>query len=115
MSDMYDTIVPRDDPDRLLIEKDHLREESLNVIACEGWERVERPETYKNWQICNQRAGFVQLSFDRETVIEAIDRVRSHYHKDFMIDETDKWVLQGWEGRILYAFSIWRPAQGDSI
>ncbi|GLT89572.1 hypothetical protein SLE2022_075500 [Rubroshorea leprosula] len=113
--DMFDTIVPRNDPDRLLIEKQLLRKESLNAIACEGWERVERPETYKKWHIHNQRAGFVQLSFDRETVMEATDRVRSHYHKDFIIDETDKWVVQGWRGRILYAISIWRPAQRDSI
>ncbi|GKV29975.1 hypothetical protein SLEP1_g38847 [Rubroshorea leprosula] len=115
MFDMLDTLVPRDNPDRLLIERDRFRIESLNVIGCEGWERVERPETYRQWQIRNQRAGFVQFSIDRETVKEAIHRVRSHYHKDFMIDETSKWLVQGWKGRTLYAISTWKPAQRASI
>ncbi|GLT92562.1 hypothetical protein SLE2022_103930 [Rubroshorea leprosula] len=108
--DMLETIVPRDYPERTLIEKELLGREALNIVACEGWERTERPETYKQWQGRNQRAGFVQLPFDRIIVKEATDRVSSYYHKDFMIDEDGRWLIQGWKGRILHAISIWRPA-----
>ncbi|CAM0877408.1 unnamed protein product [Alopecurus aequalis] len=48
--DMLETTVPRLDEHRLLIERDFFGREALNVIACEGTERVERPETYKQWQ-----------------------------------------------------------------
>lgn len=107
--DMLETIVPREDPERLLIEREVIGREALNVIACEGWERVERPETYKQWQVRNLRAGFIQLPFDRPVVEKAISHVKDRYQKDFLIDEDGKWLLQGWKGRIIYALSLWKP------
>ncbi|KAJ0053665.1 hypothetical protein Pint_03482 [Pistacia integerrima] len=94
----------------MLIEKEIFGREALNVIACEGWQRVERPKTYKQWQVRNLRAGFDQIPLDREMVTGAIQRVRSNYHKDFVIDEDSRWLLQGWKGGIIYALSAWKPA-----
>ncbi|XP_059428634.1 scarecrow-like protein 9 isoform X1 [Corylus avellana] len=108
--DMLETLVPREDRERMLIEKEMLGREALNVIACEGWERMERPETYKQWQVRNLRAGFAQLPMDRDIVKKAMSKVRSSYHKDFVIDEDSRWLLQGWKGRIIYALSCWKPA-----
>ncbi|XP_044472689.1 scarecrow-like protein 9 [Mangifera indica] len=110
MFDLLETLVPREDHERMLIEHEIFGREALNVIACEGWERVERPETYKQWQVRNLRAGFVQIPFDREIVQGATQRVRSYYHKDFVIHEDSQWLLQGWKGRIIYALSAWTPA-----
>lgn len=108
--DMLETLVPRENRERMLIEKEMFGREALNVIACEGWERVERPETYKQWQVRNLRAGFVQHPFDRDIVKMATEKVQSSYHKDFMIDESGRWLLLGWKGRIIYALSAWKPA-----
>ncbi|XP_062167955.1 scarecrow-like protein 9 [Alnus glutinosa] len=108
--DMLETLVPREDRERMVIEKEIFGREALNVIACEGWERMERPETYKQWQFRNLRAGFAQLPMDRDIVKKAVDKVRSSYHKDFVIDEDSRWLLQGWKGRIIYALSCWKPA-----
>lgn len=110
--DMLDTIVPRASQERMLIEKDLLGWEAVNSVACEGWERVERPETYKQWQVRNLRAGFVQLPLDRKIVNFVSDLVSTGYHKDFVMDEVGKWLLQGWKGRLLYAISTWKPALG---
>ncbi|XVF08107.1 hypothetical protein REPUB_Repub06bG0197400 [Reevesia pubescens] len=110
MFDMLETIVPREDWERILIEKEIFGREALNVIACESWERVERPETFKQWHARNLRAGFVQQPFERQIVKAATDRVRSFYHKDFLIDEDRRWLLQGWKGRAIYALSAWKPA-----
>lgn len=109
MFDMLETVVPREDRERMLIEKEIIGREALNVIACEGWERVERPESYKQWQVRNLRAGFVQLPFDRELVKKAAWKVKSSYHKDFVIDEDGRWLLQGWKGRTIFAISVWKP------
>ncbi|XP_020203907.1 scarecrow-like protein 9 [Cajanus cajan] len=108
--DMLETIVPREDWERMLIEKEIFGREALNVIACEGSERVERPESYKQWQARILRAGFLQQSFDHNTVKMAMEKVRCSYHKDFLIDEDSQWLLQGWKGRIIYALSCWKPA-----
>jgi hypothetical protein len=108
--DMLETLVPREDRERMLIEKEIFGREALNVIACEGWERMERPETYKQWQVRNLRAGFAQLPMDRDLLKRAMGKVRSSYHKDFVIDEDSRWLLQGWKGRIIYALSCWKPA-----
>ncbi|KVI04910.1 scarecrow-like protein 14 isoform X1 [Cynara cardunculus var. scolymus] len=108
--DLLEATVASDTQERMLIEKTLWGREAMNVIACEGGERIERPETYKQWQVRNQRAGFRQIPFDEEILKMAKDRARSGYHKDFMIDEDGHWTLQGWKGRILYAISSWKPA-----
>lgn len=107
--DMLETNIPRDKPERMLIERDIFGREALNVIACEGWERVERPETYKQWQVRHLRAGFAQIPIERELMNTAIYKVRTFYHKDFVIDEDNQWLLMGWKGRIIYAISCWKP------
>lgn len=109
--DMLETNVPRDHPQRILIEREIFGKEAMNVIACEGWERVERPETYKQWQLRILRAGFGQIPFEREIVTRATEKVRSRYHKDFVIAEDGQWLLQGWKGRIIYAVSCWKPVE----
>uniref|UniRef100_A0A6V7QXR6 Uncharacterized protein n=1 Tax=Ananas comosus var. bracteatus TaxID=296719 RepID=A0A6V7QXR6_ANACO len=106
--DMLETNVPKEDEQRLLIERDLFGREALNVISCEGTERVERPETYKQWQVRTLRAGFKQLPLNGDIVKKATDKVTSCYHKDFVIDQDNRWLLLGWKGRIIYALSTWK-------
>ncbi|KAA8539476.1 hypothetical protein F0562_026168 [Nyssa sinensis] len=108
--DMLETNVPREMHERMLIEKEIFGREVMNVIACEGAERMERPETYRQWQGRNLRAGFRQLPLNQDIMQMAKDRVKTCYHKDFVIDEDGHWMLQGWKGRIIYALSSWKPA-----
>ncbi|KAL2968572.1 hypothetical protein AAZX31_15G035900 [Glycine max] len=108
--DMFEANVPREDPERVMLEKGLFGRDAINVIACEGAERVERPETYKQWQVRNQRAGFKQVRFDPQLVNHEKEMVKKEYHKDFVVAEDGKWVLLGWKGRILNAISAWTPA-----
>ncbi|KAK7312465.1 hypothetical protein VNO77_36341 [Canavalia gladiata] len=108
--DMFEATVPREDPSRHMFEKGLFGRNAINVIACEGAERVERPETYKQWQVRNQRAGFKQIPMAPELVNRVKEMVKKEYNKDFVVDEDGKWVLQGWKGRILHAVSSWVPA-----
>eukprot|EP01018_Ginkgo_biloba_P000053 Gb_21856 [translate_table: standard] len=109
--DVLETIVPRDHPERILIEKEIWGREVLNVVACEGLERVERPEAYKQWQIRTRRSGFVQLDLNQEVLSIAREKAKSLYHKDFVVDKDGKWMLLGWKGRIIYGLSSWRPSK----
>ncbi|KAH6810926.1 SCARECROW-like 14 [Perilla frutescens var. frutescens] len=108
--DMFEATVPREDPNRLLFEEEVFGKDATNIIACEGTERLDRPETYKQWQVRNVRAGFRQLPLDQDIVRYVRNKVKSDYHKDFSVDEDGKWMLQGWKGRVLHAISYWKPA-----
>ncbi|CAK9139159.1 unnamed protein product [Ilex paraguariensis] len=109
--DMFEATVPRADLDRMQFEKEVLGRAVVNTIACEGAERVERPETHKQWQVRIVRARFRQLPLDQEIVNGIRDKVRSHYHKDFIVDEDGNWMLQGWRGRVIHGLSCWKPVQ----
>jgi hypothetical protein len=107
--DIFDVTLPRENQQRLMFEREFLGREAMNVLACEGLERVERPETYKQWQVRTIRAGFRQLPLDREVMTLFRSKTKEWYHKDFVLDEDNHWMLQGWKGRILYACSCWVP------
>lgn len=107
--DMFDATLPRENPHRMDFEQDFYGREVINVVACEGAERVERPETYKQWQVRHMRAGFKPLPLDHG-ILKKIRHKCNGYHKDFLFDEDGCWMLQGWKGRIICANSCWIPA-----
>ncbi|XBI61881.1 hypothetical protein VPH35_042620 [Triticum aestivum] len=88
--------------------------EILNAIACEGSERIERPESYKIWKVRGLRARFEQLPLN-PTIVNGIQHiVRQIYHKEVFVDEEDQFLVLGWKGRILYALSTWKPSEIDN-
>ncbi|GMJ10799.1 SCARECROW-like 14, GRAS (GAI, RGA, SCR) 2, ARABIDOPSIS THALIANA GRAS (GAI, RGA, SCR) 2 [Hibiscus trionum] len=108
--DVFENTLPCEEPARLMFEREFYGREAMNVIACEGSARVQRPETYKQWQIRTIRAGFKPLPLDQGLMKIVRDKLKAWYHRDFVIDEDNNWMLQGWKGRILYGSSCWVPA-----
>lgn len=108
--EVFDATLPREAHERLLVESEVYGKEVINVVACEGVERVQRPESYKQWQVRASRLGLRQLPLDREFVSQAKTMVKANYHKDFLVDEDRHWMLQGWKGRIFCALSFWQPS-----
>ncbi|KAL9296596.1 hypothetical protein ACSQ67_022492 [Phaseolus vulgaris] len=106
--DMFDTVIPRENDWRLTIESELLGREAVNVIACEGSDRVQRPETYKQWQVRNTRAGFKQLPLKEELMAKFRTKLKE-YHRDFIFSEDNNWMIQGWKGRIFNASTCWVP------
>ncbi|KAG2299784.1 hypothetical protein Bca52824_036256 [Brassica carinata] len=111
--DMFDTTIQAEDEykNRALLERELLVRDATSVISSEGAERFARPETYKQWKVRILRAGFRPVSISREILKGAKEIVRKRYHKDFLIDSDGHWMLQGWKGRVIYAFSCWKPAE----
>ncbi|XP_018724301.2 scarecrow-like protein 34 [Eucalyptus grandis] len=107
--DMFDATLDADCEESLVFERELYGREIMNVIACEGLERVERPETYKPWQVRIMRAGFKALPLDQELMKLFRGMMKESYHKDFALDEDGNWMLQGWRGRIIYGSSCWVP------
>lgn len=106
--DMLEDNASREDPQRQLIEREIFGHEAMNVIACEGIERLHRPETYKQWHGRNLRIGLEQLAFNPDLLKRGREKLQSCYNKDFLIGEDSKWLLLGWKGRVIYALSKWK-------
>lgn len=111
MFDFLDSIVPRENEQRQFIEKVIWAHEAVNVIACEGSKRIERPETYKKWHRRNLAVGFEQLPINPATIKRIKDRIREVFNNDFFVEDDHQWLLLGWKGKIIYALSTWRPEQ----
>ncbi|KAE8729467.1 hypothetical protein F3Y22_tig00003715pilonHSYRG00232 [Hibiscus syriacus] len=110
---IFEANVSREDPGRMMFEKEVLGRDVMNVIACEGSERVERPETYKQWQARTVTAGFKQVPWDQELVKKVSNLVQCNYHRDFGLDLDGHRMLPGWKGRVIYALSCWKPGSND--
>ncbi|CAH8383961.1 unnamed protein product [Eruca vesicaria subsp. sativa] len=109
--DMFGSTLSKDNPERMHFEGEFFGREVMNVIACEGVDRVERPETYKQWQVRMMRAGFKQKYVKPELVEFFREKMKKWgYHKDFVLDQDSNWFLQGWKGRILFSSSCWVPS-----
>uniref|UniRef100_A0A0D3DYK5 Uncharacterized protein n=1 Tax=Brassica oleracea var. oleracea TaxID=109376 RepID=A0A0D3DYK5_BRAOL len=94
--DMFGSTLSRENPERMHFEEVFYGREVMNVIACEGVDRVERPETYKQWQVRMMRAGFKQKPVEAELVESFRVKMKKWgYHKDFVLDEDSNWFLQG--------------------
>ncbi|MCO5593019.1 hypothetical protein L7F22_047023 [Adiantum nelumboides] len=99
------------DSERLVMETKCYARDILNLVACEGAERVERPETYKQWDARIRRAGFELLPVPSVILSRSRSHVKQHHHKDFVVDEdANGWMLLGWKGRIILVMSAWKPA-----
>ncbi|KAJ4895423.1 Scarecrow-like protein 31 [Raphanus sativus] len=109
--DMFGSTLSKENPERMHFEGEFFGREVMNVIACEGVDRVERPETYKQWQVRMVRAGFKQKPVEAELMESFREKMKKWgYHKDFVLDQDSNWFLQGWKGRILFSSSCWVPS-----
>ncbi|VFQ98210.1 unnamed protein product [Cuscuta campestris] len=106
--DLFDETI-KNHSDIVKFEQQHIVPEIINVVACEGAERVERPETLKECESRIMRAGFKPLPINPELVKELRGKVKAGYHKEFLLDEDGLWILQGWKCRVLCANACWVP------
>ena len=103
---MLDATMPLERQLHVVLERDIFGWVALNALACEGEDCVERGETYKQLLVRNRQAGLRQLQWNEENLRMVRDVIKNQYHKDFVIEEGQQWLLQGWKGRILLAHSM---------
>lgn len=111
--DAMESSFPPDHVDRQLIDHEIVGREILNVVACEGLERVERTETYRQWQARTTRAGFQQIPSSGETMAK-IKMAMRVYHRDYGVGHDGHWFLIGWKNHITHAMTIWEPIRDGS-
>ncbi|CAL1384116.1 unnamed protein product [Linum trigynum] len=101
-----DVTIARDRKERIGLEQHCLARDMVNVIACEGRERVERHELFGKWKSRFTMAGFKQypLSSYVNSVIKSLLKC---YSVHYTLVEKDGAMLLGWKDRNLISASAW--------
>ncbi|XP_076928293.1 chitin-inducible gibberellin-responsive protein 1-like [Bidens hawaiensis] len=101
-----DAILGRDRKDRINVEQHSLARDIVNVIACEGKERVERHELFRKWRSWLTMAGFTQYPLSGY-VNSVIRDLLARYSDSYNLVEKDGAMLLGWKDRDLISASAW--------
>ncbi|CBI20484.3 unnamed protein product, partial [Vitis vinifera] len=106
MFESIDVALPRERKERINVEQHCLARDIVNIIACEGKERVERHELFGKWKSRLTMAGFRQypLSTYVNSVIRTLLRC---YSEHYTLVERDGAMLLGWKDRNLVSASAW--------
>lgn len=106
MFDSIDVTLPRDRKERINVEQHCLARDIVNIIACEGEERVERHELLGKWKSRFMMAGFRQYPLS-SYVNSVIRRLLRCYSEHYSLEEKDGAMLLGWKDRNLISASAW--------
>ncbi|TKY46990.1 Scarecrow protein 5 [Spatholobus suberectus] len=102
-----DAVLPREHKERINVEQHCLAREVVNLIACEGEERVERHELLNKWRKRFTMAGFTP--YPLSPVINAsIKDLLQSYHGHYTLEERDGALFLGWMNQVLIASCAWR-------
>ncbi|XP_056173080.1 chitin-inducible gibberellin-responsive protein 1-like isoform X2 [Syzygium oleosum] len=106
MFESIDMALPRDGNDWINTVRHCLARDIVNIISCEGKERVGRHELFGKWRSRLQMAGFSQypLSAYVNSVIRSLLR---QYSENFTVEDKEGAMLLGWKQRSLISVSAW--------
>ncbi|CAM6057275.1 unnamed protein product [Sphagnum tenellum] len=101
-----DITLPRESRDRINVEQQCLARDIVNVIACEGAERVERHEMLGKWRSRMTMAGFRPHPLS-SAVNHTIKLLLKAYSNNYKLKEEEGALFLGWMNRSLIVASAW--------
>ncbi|XP_024375391.1 GRAS family protein RAM1 [Physcomitrium patens] len=108
--DSLDATLPPTSADRIRVEQTWCKMEIVNIVACDGAERIVRHQRFELWRRYFHRAGFQLLSTSRFATSQARLLLRLHYPcDDYQLLENvdDGCLLLGWQDHPLFCVSSW--------
>lgn len=102
-----DVALPREHRERINVEQHCLAREVVNLVACEGAERVERHEVLKKWRSCFTMAGFTPYPLS-SYINCSIQNLLENYQGHYTLQEKDGALYLGWMNQPLITSSAWR-------
>ncbi|TKY56041.1 Scarecrow protein 1 [Spatholobus suberectus] len=105
--DTLDATLPRESQDRMNVERQCLAKDIVNIVACEGEDRIERYEVAGKWRARLTMAGFASSPMSTN-VREAIRKLIKQYCDRFKIREEMGALHFGWEDKNLIVASAWK-------
>ncbi|KAE8655731.1 Scarecrow-like protein 13 [Hibiscus syriacus] len=107
MFESIDAACPRDDKQRINAEQHCVARDIVNMIACEGPERVERHELLGKWRSRFTMAGFSPYPLG-SSVTTAVREMLKEYDHNYRLAERDGALYLGWGNRAMATSSAWR-------
>jgi hypothetical protein len=104
--DSLDITLARESKERVNVEQQCLARDIVNVIACEGAERVERHEMTGKWRARMTMAGFRPYPLS-QTVNNTIRTLLESYSDKYRLKEEGGALFLGWLNRALIVSSAW--------
>lgn len=102
-----DATLGRNNQDRINVEKHCLARDIINVVACEGEERIERYEVAGKWRARMSMAGFNPRPISGNVYGE-IQKLIRQYSDRYKVKEETGALHFGWEDKMLILSSAWR-------
>ncbi|KAK2659352.1 hypothetical protein Ddye_005885 [Dipteronia dyeriana] len=102
-----DATLPRESQDRMNVERQCLARDIVNIVACEGEERIERYEVAGKWRARMKMAGFTSCPVS-QNVIDMIQKLIKQYCDRYKMREEMDLLHFGWEDKSLIVASAWR-------
>ncbi|PON90248.1 GRAS transcription factor [Trema orientale] len=107
MFESIDVARPRDDKQRISAEQHCVARDIVNMIACEGPDRVERHELFTKWRARLMMAGLTPYPLSSSVTCAVNDLLRE-YNQNFRIGEMNGALYLGWKNRLMATSSAWR-------
>ena len=107
MFESIDVARPRDDKKRVNAEQHCVARDIVNMIACEGVERVERHELLGKWRSRFSMAGFKQCPLT-PSVMAAVRNLLKEFNHNYRVEQRDGALYLGWMRRAMANSSAWR-------
>ncbi|KAL6562351.1 GRAS [Orobanche gracilis] len=79
----------------------------VNIIACEGIDKVERHELFGKWRLRLMMAGFSPVHLSSSVGVAVRDMLNG-YSSNFGLAEGNGALYLGWKNRALATSSAWR-------
>ena len=105
--DSLDATLPRESQDRMNVERQCLARDIVNIVACEGEERIERYEVAGKWRARMTMAGFTSCPMGPK-VIDTIQKLIREYCDRYKVKKEMGALHFGWEDKNLIVASAWR-------
>ncbi|MFS7933622.1 putative transcription factor GRAS family [Helianthus anomalus] len=107
MFESIDITLPRHHKERINVEQRCLARDVVNIIACEGSERVERHELLGKWKLRFSMAGFSPCRMS-SLVNGTIKRLLNKCNERYRVEERDGALYLGWMNRDLVSCCAWK-------
>ncbi|KAF7829767.1 scarecrow-like protein 1 [Senna tora] len=101
-----DATLPRESQDRMNVERQCLARDIVNIVACEGEDRIERYEVAGKWRARMIMAGFTSSPMSAN-VTDAIRKLITQYSDRYKIKDVMGALHFGWEDKNLIVASAW--------